>query len=342
MADDYDTPWKDALTRYFPDFLHFYFPAAHAAIDWSRPYAFLDAELAALAHDSTLRCRIADKLVQVHTLAGGEQWVLVHIEVQAQRDSALAERIFAYNYRTFDRYRRPVASLVVLADGGRRWRPNHFGYTLFGSTMRFDFAVAKLLDYTESELVGSDNPFAIVTLAHQQTAGTRHAAEARAAAKWRLTKLLFERNWNKKRIFDLYLVVDWLMALPPAMEKSFWDRVVAYAKEKNMAWISNGERFGMEAGLKEGLKIGREQGRKEGKQEGRDEGREEGRQEGREEGREEGRKQAAADLVIALLQGHFGPLPNTTQARLRNASVDQLSAWAQAVLKAQTLEDVFR
>ena len=44
--DDYDSPWKDAITRYLPDFMGFYFPDAHAEIDWSRPHRFLDQELA--------------------------------------------------------------------------------------------------------------------------------------------------------------------------------------------------------------------------------------------------------------------------------------------------------
>ena len=45
-ADDYDTPWKDAVTRYFPEFMAFYFPDASAQIDWARGYTFLDQELA--------------------------------------------------------------------------------------------------------------------------------------------------------------------------------------------------------------------------------------------------------------------------------------------------------
>src|SRR5471032_762977 len=48
LNDDYDTPWKLAVTRYFPDFIAFYFPRAHAAIDWSHPHVFLDEELAQL------------------------------------------------------------------------------------------------------------------------------------------------------------------------------------------------------------------------------------------------------------------------------------------------------
>jgi len=38
------------------------------------------------------------------------------IEVQGRRDSDFAKRMFTYNYRLFDRYARPIASLAVLAD----------------------------------------------------------------------------------------------------------------------------------------------------------------------------------------------------------------------------------
>lgn len=322
MADDYDTPWKDALTRYFPDFLHFYFPGAHAAVDWSRPHAFLDAELAALAHDSTLGCRIADKLVQVHTLAGGEQWVLVHIEVQAQRDPALEERIFTYNYRTFDRYRRPVASLVVLADGGAHWRPDHFGYQLLGSSMRFSFAVAKLLDFAARDLASEPSPFALVTLAHLQTLRTRGAPARRFAARWRLTRLLYERHWDKQRILDLHMIIDWLMRLPPELDRMLQLRIAKMEKERGMAWILSAERIGREDGLKEGL--------------------EKGREEGRQEGREEGRRHAARDLLTGLLEERFGALDAATSARLANASTEQLFSWARAFVDAASLDEVFR
>ena len=51
VPDDYDSPWKEAIERYFPDFMHFYFPAAHARIDWNQPYLFLDQELRSVVHD---------------------------------------------------------------------------------------------------------------------------------------------------------------------------------------------------------------------------------------------------------------------------------------------------
>jgi hypothetical protein len=33
---DYDSPWREALDRSFELFLAFFFPQAHADIDWSR------------------------------------------------------------------------------------------------------------------------------------------------------------------------------------------------------------------------------------------------------------------------------------------------------------------
>ncbi len=41
-----DPPWKDALARYLPEFMGFYFPPADAEIDWQQPHVLLEQELA--------------------------------------------------------------------------------------------------------------------------------------------------------------------------------------------------------------------------------------------------------------------------------------------------------
>ena len=43
-------------------------------------------------------------------MAGPEQWVLLHVEVQAQRDPEFPRRMFDYYSRICKRYQRPVAS----------------------------------------------------------------------------------------------------------------------------------------------------------------------------------------------------------------------------------------
>lgn len=59
---------------------------------------------------------VADKLVEVLLHDGRAQWVLVHIEVQAQRDATIARRVLDYNYRIFNEYEQPVASLAQLEE----------------------------------------------------------------------------------------------------------------------------------------------------------------------------------------------------------------------------------
>lgn len=115
-ADDFDSPWKDALIHAFPDFMAFYFPRAAAEIDWAAGYAFLDQELRQVVRDAELGRRRLDVLVRVTARDGTEHWLYIHFEIQSQRDDALPERFFIYNYRLYDRYRRPIATLVVLAD----------------------------------------------------------------------------------------------------------------------------------------------------------------------------------------------------------------------------------
>ena len=121
MSDDYDSPWKEVLERFFPAFLAWFFPAAHADVTWEHGYRFLDKELQKVVRDARLGRRWADKLVQVTTRDGQEDWLLVHIEVQGQREADFARRMFTYNYRLFDRYARPVVSLAVCwARGGAK------------------------------------------------------------------------------------------------------------------------------------------------------------------------------------------------------------------------------
>lgn len=91
---DYDSPWKEALERYFPEFMAFFFPDAHADIDWDRGYDFLDKELQAVVRDAELGRRLADKLARVTARDGAEDWLLVHIEVQGQVESDFAKRMF--------------------------------------------------------------------------------------------------------------------------------------------------------------------------------------------------------------------------------------------------------
>ncbi len=132
LRADYDTPWQEVLERYFRECLALFLPQAHADIDWAQAPVFLDKELRQVTPDAELGLRRVDKLAQVWRQDGAEAWVLIHVEVQSQEDAAFAERMYVYNYRLYDRFRRRVASLAVLGDERASWRPERFSYELWG------------------------------------------------------------------------------------------------------------------------------------------------------------------------------------------------------------------
>ena len=91
--------------------------------------------------------RRVDKLVKVCLKNGHEAWVLVHVEVQAQKEIAFPFRMFVYHYRILDRYNRQVVSLAVPADDNKDWRPDQHTHELWGCKVRFRYPVIKLPDY---------------------------------------------------------------------------------------------------------------------------------------------------------------------------------------------------
>lgn len=254
LSDDYDSPWKEAVTRYFPEFIAFYFPTAHAEIDWGQPYVFVEQELAQVVRDAELGRRCVDKLVRVAKRGGGGQWVFVHIDVQGSFDKAFAERVFVYNYRIYDRYRQPVASLAVLTDTSVFWKPMYFRYKLFGCEVGIRFPLLKLNDYIGEidELLTHANRFALVTAAHLLTQQTRAQDVKRFHAKRRLARLLFERKWDRQRIVDLFNVLDWMMRLPDGLQTQLMRDIEEFEREHQMPYISSFERRGLERGRQEG------------------------------------------------------------------------------------------
>lgn len=90
-----DSPWKVALTHAFRDFTAFFFPKLCDAIDWTKRPRFRDKELAGMVFGDAPHGLVADKLVEVCLRDGSLRWVLIHIEVQAQYDAKLPQRVFA-------------------------------------------------------------------------------------------------------------------------------------------------------------------------------------------------------------------------------------------------------
>jgi Domain of unknown function (DUF4351) len=255
FRDEYDLPWKDVLEARFEDFMEFFFPLIHAEIDWSRGHEFLDQELSQVVRDAEIGKRLADKLVKVWTKSGDETWVLLNIEIQSQEESNFSDRIFTYYYRLRDRYNVPIVNLVILGDERSTWRPDAFRSAKWGCEVDFRFPIVKLLDYEArwADLEASQNPFAIVVMAHLKTKETRKDFEARREWKFRLARMLYERNYSRQDILTLYRFLDWILELPEGLKQGFRDDLKRYEEEKQMPYVTSIERMGIEQGRQEML-----------------------------------------------------------------------------------------
>jgi hypothetical protein len=258
---EFDSPWKAGLEQYFQSFVEYCFPDIYPFIDWSCGYESMDKELEQVVRDAELGKRLADKLFKVWLTNGTTTWILIHVEVQGQQESDFAERIYVYNYRCFDRFRKPVISLVVLGDEATNWRPSSYGYSFDGFELLLKFPTVKLLDYEQNweNLEQSSNPFAVMIMAHLKTKATTGDMEQRRQWKWTLVRGLYERGYNKEDILELFRLVDWMMTLPEEFQISFEEQLECYQEENKMPILSQIETRAMQRGTQqEALRSARE------------------------------------------------------------------------------------
>ncbi|MEO5368881.1 MAG: hypothetical protein H7833_02260 [Magnetococcus sp. DMHC-1] len=304
---EYDSPWKEILKAYFEDFLGFFLPEAHDGIDWQRAPEFLDKELDRITREAESGNRRVDLLVRVWLLDGDELWVLIHVEIQGNRDPNFEERMFTCQYRAFDLYKRPVVSLAILADEEATWRPSAFDYQKWGSKVSFQFNAIKLLDYLSrlDLLESSTNPFAIVTLAHLTGKQTRNQPAERFQHKMRITRMLYERGFSRQQVVDLFRFIDWVLSLPEELDNQFWTNLSNFEENKKMPYITSVERIGMR------------------------------------KGEEKGRHDGKAEMLLKLLQARFGLVPESFQEKVASADLNDIDAWAIKIFQADSLQAVF-
>jgi len=180
------------------------------------------------------------------------------VEVQAQKETDFPERTFVYNYRIRDLYKRTAVSLAVLADENPEWYVSTYLDKLWGCLTVFRFPTVKILEYRErwEELEKSDNPFAVVVMAHLKTTETKGSAGTRRQWKLSLTKSLYRRGFEKQDIINLYRFIDWIMVLPKELEDAYHQEIMEFEEKEKMQYVTTAERIGIEKGERIGIEKG--------------------------------------------------------------------------------------
>ena len=301
---NYDSPWKTILRHFLQAFLELCLPDVAKVIDWSKDYIALDKELQAMGRQQEIGNRIADLLFKVWLKSGEEVWLLLHIELQAGKEENFPERMYIYHYRIFDRYRKSVVSVAILADDDPKWRPSTYQRTSLSNTkLQFEFSTIKLLDYANQleRLRQHSNPFAIVIWAHLVSLQTRKKHKERLDAKIALTRALYEHGYSKEYILDLFAFIDWVLALPEPLEIHYVQEIETIEQEKKMQYITSVERIGIQKGRQEG----------------------------------------EAAILMRLMQRRFGDIPAAYARRIKQADANTLLGLAEKILDAKNLSELF-
>jgi hypothetical protein len=209
--------------------------------------------------------------------------------------------MFTYHYKIRDVYQVPVASLAVLADADRGFRPTQFSAALWNCDIQFRFPTVKLLDYAEperwAELEASDNVFALVVMA-QIRAKVTDDAKTLKGWKFRLMRLMYERGHERTLIEEVLRLIDWMIRLPAALEAEFRQELYAYEEQRQMPYVTTFERAGIQKG--------------------------------------------EARTLLRQLTQKFGPeAAQAHRERIEAAELEQLEAWLDRILTAETPETIF-
>ncbi|HLP57398.1 MAG TPA: hypothetical protein VK186_01145 [Candidatus Deferrimicrobium sp.] len=275
----YDAAWKNFIKKHFKDFLEFFFPDIHNDIDFARKPEFLDKELSTIEPDSKMGDRSADLLAKVFLKSGDPKFIclLIHVEVQGQKDPHLMRRMFIYYYRIFDRLWEEgtgIISLAILTDADEDYLPAEFNFSGWGFEHRLKIPMVKLIDYKNKEelqekLVKSTNPMAIVVKVQLKSLEVKRLDDAaRYNIKRELIRELYRHGYDRDEIRQLFYFIGLVVRLPVELEKKLLQEVIKIEEEYNMQYITIWEREAKKEGKKLGEKLGEKRGEKRGEERG--------------------------------------------------------------------------
>ncbi len=258
ITSDYDLGWKEIIQKYFEDGMKLLYPELDKIIDYKKGYKFLDKEISEIIGSNKKNKKVVDSLVEVHLKNGEEKWLLLHIEFQQAKEKEFEIRIYIYNYRIFNKYKKETISFVILGDKDKNWRPNEYKIEYPEFLLHFKYKLVKLIDFEtkKDELLKSKNPFALIILSHLKRLEAGNDVVKQFRIKKELVKNLYNLGFNKNDIRNIIEFIDCLFQLPKELEEEYIEEIRKYEEVKRMPLMLTAEKLGIE----KGIGLGREQG----------------------------------------------------------------------------------
>lgn len=238
--------------------MEFLFPNIANQIEWSKPCEHLDKELLAIQKTAKIKNKLSDKLIKVYKKTGEETWVILHVEIQGTDEKDFAERLFQYYYKIYNRYQMPLATIAILTDTNKNWRPTEFQRELWGCRLVLQFPIIKLLDYLTQQdiLEQSTNPIAKVIQAHLAALVSKGSTDLKFREKLRLVKNLYSLGYTRDIIIDIYEFINYTISLPDKLEGILINEIKRHESEVKMPYITSIEKRAIKQGIEQGIEQG--------------------------------------------------------------------------------------
>ncbi|SDB01711.1 protein of unknown function [Desulfonatronum thiosulfatophilum] len=234
------------------------------------------------------------------------------VEFQEDKDKFSIYKLLRYTTDLMEAHPDAVVIPTVLFTDRKNWRedvPRQLESHLIGTTfLHFEYVHLKLFALHAKDYYSVNNPVAKILMPKMQYSHSERIEVLRHAylGLYQLaSRMLFEKYTD---FIDVYAHVQ------PEEQQALCADIMEHEETAMLAqYIKN---------------LGRDEGRVEGRVEGRDEGRIEGRQ----------------AIIQRLFTKRFGQniLNIEVQERLRKATPEQLDLWAERILDAKNLDEVFR
>ncbi|GGB23049.1 hypothetical protein [Puia dinghuensis] len=271
MRPKYDKLWKGILEVVIKDLLLFVEPDIEKYLDLQRGFEFLDKELVEMdpQPDKPSNTRVVDKLVKAYLRDGAESWMLLHVEVQGNKDGDFARRMFEYFIRLLSKYEQPVAAIAVFSGRDGKKMPAAYEDRCLWMRARYEYKTLCITDYPDEVLQTSLNPFATVLMVAKEVLlrvkDTKVEWEnALYEHKVLVARLIKERmavyGRRKTRAMMIFLH-NYVVFESPEMNHKFIQQTDEIFKKKNTmgyfeCWGEIRHEEGVEEGHEKGLKEG--------------------------------------------------------------------------------------
>ena len=300
MAIDHDQIFKTLIQAFFREFMELFLPEEAALVDFDRVEFLKQEHFTDVPRGKRKRL---DLVAKAGLKRGGEKFILIHTEFEAEKEMDFPKRVYRYHNRLFDAYDTVIVPVAVFSDDAR-WRkpvPDFFELKLHRTYVHFQYHLIKLKHLDYRTFLESENPLAYALMAKMN-----YSRRQRVRLKAEFLRLILGAEVDPARRSLLVNFVETYMPLSKP-EEAEYERIVATEFEYEE--------------VTEMITVYEERGLKEGKREGRREGKQE--------------------LLTRQLEKRFGRLDATMKQRIREIkSSAKLNALSVALLDAQSLDDL--